>query len=74
MAIVQSQWIKGQQTTIRPQTAGDSAVTEFIFDFGKEGALAAGDILELGVLPSYAIVHSATIFTEGTFTGLTADV
>lgn len=74
MAIVQSQWIKGQQTTIRPQTAGDSSVTEFIYDFGKETPLAAGDILELGILPAYAIVHAATIFTEGTFTALTADV
>lgn len=74
MAIVKSKWAKGLLQTIRPQTAGNTHVTHFIFDFGSEGALAVGDILELGVIPPYAAITHATLVTEGTFTGLTADV
>ena len=74
MAVIHSRWAKGQETTHRPQTAGASHVTEFVYDLEFETPLATGDILELGILPAYAKIHSATIFTEGTFTGLTADV
>lgn len=74
MAVIHSRWAKGQETTHRPQTAGASHVTEFVYDFGTETPLASGDILELGILPSYAKITSATIFVEGTWTGLTADV
>lgn len=74
MAVIHSRWAKGQETTHRPQTAGASHVTEFIYDLSVETPLAAGDILELGILPAYAKIHAATIFTEGTFTGLAAAV
>lgn len=74
MAIVKSKWAKGERTWIRPQTHGAVHTTTFSYDVGVEGALAAGDILELGVIPPYARITEATIITEGTFTGITADV
>lgn len=74
MAIVQSQHVKGLKQTIRPQTAGAVHVTQFTYDVGVEGALGVGDILELGIIPPYARLDQVKIVTEGTFTGLTADV
>lgn len=74
MAIVKSQWVIRTRTTARPQSSGATHVTEFIYDFGIEKPLAAGDILELGVIPVYAKITHSTLVTEGTFTGLTADV
>lgn len=74
MAIVQSKWVEGLLQTIRPQTAGATHVTHFTYDVGVEGALGAGDILELGIIPAYARITHATLVTEGTWTGLTADV
>lgn len=74
MAIVKSRWAKDERTWTRPQTAGNTHVTQFTYDVGAEGALAAGDILELGVIPPYARITHATLATEGTFTGLTADI
>ena len=60
MAIVKSQHAKGLKQTIRPQTAGAVHVTQFTYDLGVEGALAAGDILELGIIPPYARIDQAT--------------
>lgn len=74
MAIVKSRWAKGERTWIRPQTSGATHVTQFTYDVGAEGALAVGDILELGVIPVNARITHATLTTEGTFTGLTADI
>lgn len=74
MAIVKSRWAKGLRTWVRPQTHGAIHCTHFSYDLGVEGALAAGDILELGVLPPYARIADAVLITEGVFTGLTADV
>lgn len=74
MAIVKSLWAKGEAVAVRPQTAGSQHIQNFVYDFGKEKPLAAGDILDFGVLPPYARIAGASIFTEGTFTGLTADV
>lgn len=74
MAIVKSRWAKRERTWNRPQSAGDTHCTHFTFDLGVEGGLQAGDILELGVLPPYARITAATLATEGTMTGLTADV
>lgn len=74
MAIIKTRWMKDQRQTIRPQTAGSTHVTHFTYDVGAEGALAAGDILELGIIPPYCRITHATLATEGTFTGLTADV
>lgn len=74
MPIVKSRWAKDERTWVRPQTHGATHVTHFIYNVGAEGALAAGDILELGVIPPYARITHATLATEGTFTGLTADI
>lgn len=74
MAIIKSKWVKGEEQTARPQTANNTHVTEFIYDVGAEGALAAGDILELGIIPVTSKITHATLTTEGTFTGLTADI
>lgn len=74
MAIVKSQHVKGLKQTVRPQTAGAVHVTHFTYDVGVGGALAAGDILEMGIIPPYARIDNAKLVTEGTLTGLTADV
>lgn len=75
MALKQSAWALGSQTSLRPQTAGSDHTQRFTFDLtGANGALAVGDILEIGELPPYCIVTDAKIVTEGTFTGATADV
>lgn len=74
MAIVKSRWAKGLRTWTRPQTHGAIHCTHYIYDLTAEGALGAGDILELGVIPPYARLVEAMLITEGVFTGLTADV
>lgn len=75
MAIVKSRWAKGERTWVRPQTSGNTHVQQYTFEFtGAQGALAAGDILELGILPPYARIVDAQLITEGTMTGLTADI
>lgn len=76
MAIVKSPWIIGTRMTKRPQTTGAIHVTQFTYDFGlvQSQALAAGDILELAILPTGAKLVDATLITEGAFAALTADV
>lgn len=76
MAIVKSPWIIGTRMTKRPQTTGAIHVTHFTYDFGlvASQALAAGDILELAILPVGAKLVDATLITEGAFAALTADV
>lgn len=72
MAIKQSLWAKGNQQSKRPQTAG--AVHTQLFSYDAAAGLLAADILELGELPPNCRVVDAILFTEGAFTGLTADV
>lgn len=76
MAIVKSPWIIGTRMTKRPQTTGAIHVTQFTYDFGlvQSQALAAGDILELAILPSGAKLVDATLITEGAWAALTAEV
>ena len=74
MAIVKSKWVRHFAQTARPQTANNTHVQQFTFDVGVEGALAAGDILELGILPAYARITNAQLITEGVFTAQTADI
>lgn len=76
MSIVQSQWINGQRATKRPQTTGAVHITHFVYDFGPTSAkaLAAGDILELAILPVNSRLVDATLITEGDFAALTADI
>lgn len=51
-------------------------MTKFTYDFGlvQSQALAAGDILELGILPANAVLADAVLVTEGAFAALTADI
>ena len=72
MAIVQSLWAKGNQQSKRPQTAG--AVHAQLYSYDASAGLLAADILEIGELPPGCQIVDAMVFTEGTFTGLTADV
>lgn len=76
MPILQSRWIKREENTLRPQTAGASHVTHFIYDFGAADskAAAANDIIELGILPGYATIHAMTLVVEGAFAATTADI
>jgi len=76
MAIIKSAWIIGQQTTKRPQTTGAIHVTHFVYDFGSVAAqaLAAGDILELGIVPVASHITEARLIVEGDFAALTGDV
>lgn len=76
MAIIKSAWIIGQQTTKRPQTTGAVHVTHFVYDFGSVAsqALAAGDILELGIVPVNSRIVQARLIVEGAFAALTADI
>lgn len=72
MTIIQSAWAKGIKQAVRPQTAG--AVHTQKFSITLEATADETDIIELGVLPAYAHIVDAVLFTEGTFTGITADV
>lgn len=72
MAIVQSLWAKGNQQSKRPQTAG--AVHAQLFSYDASAGLLAADILEIGELPPGCQIVDAMVFTEGTFTGITANV
>ena len=76
MTIVKSPWIIRTQQTKRPQTTGAVHVTKFTYDFGlvQSKALAAGDILELAILPANAVLADAVLVTEGAFAALTADI
>lgn len=72
MALKQSAWALGNQVSVRPQTAGCDHTQRFTFE--AAAGLAIGDIVEIGELPSYCVITAAQVFTEGTFTGATADV
>lgn len=72
MSIVQSAWAKGNRQSVRPQSAG--AVHSQLFSITLSSTVETSDIIEIGELPPFARVCDAMIFTEGTFTGITADV
>ncbi|MND20863.1 hypothetical protein D3C76_47990 [compost metagenome] len=72
MATQQSAWAKGNRQTVRPQTAG--AVHTQLFSFTCSANVETTDIIELGELMPFARVCDAIVFTEGTFTGITADI
>lgn len=68
--IVHSRHAAGLVATARPQTAGAVHVAKFRHSFAA--ALAAGAILELGVLPSYSDIVGYKLVPEGNFAGVTA--
>ena len=68
--IVSSRAAQGSVATPRPQTAGAVHVAKFTHVFSA--ALAAGAILELGVLPEFAHVVDYKLVPEGDFAAVTA--
>lgn len=75
MALKQSIWAKGNEQSKRPQTSGALHTQRFIYRVpAVADALAAADIVEIGELPPFCRIIDAKIYTNGTFTGVTADV
>lgn len=75
MALKQSSWAKGNNQSKRPQTSGALHVQRFIYPVkSNDDALAAGDIIEIGELPPFCRIIDAKVYTNGTFTAVTADV
>ena len=75
MALKQSSWALGNNQSKRPQTSGALHVQRFIYNIPTSAyALAAADIVEIGELPPFCRIIDAKIYTNGTFTGITADV
>lgn len=73
MALIQGPYALGTAPVARPQTAYATHTQLFIVDIPAAG-IAAGDILELGVLPSYAHITDAVIIPIGSLGAATVDV
>lgn len=73
MALIQSPWAKGQKPVARPQTAWTVHAQLFVVDLTSQ-AFAAGDILELAVLPPYARIVGAQLVTVGALGAATVDI
>lgn len=69
----QSDWAKGTKQAFRPQTAGAEHTQKFTFDVPAAG-FAAGDIIELGILPPYAQFTGAMLVPIGGLGASTVDV
>lgn len=67
--IIHSKHAAGLIATARPQTAGAVHVAKFRHTFSA--ALAAGAILELGVLPNYCDIVDYSLVPQGNFAGVT---
>ena len=67
--IIHSKHAAGLIATARPQTAGAVHVAKFRHSFAL--ALAAGAILELGVLPNYCDIVDYSLVPQGNFAGVT---
>lgn len=67
MALIQSDFAQGIRMTPVPDCAGD--VTACRFDITLTKALAAGDIVELGVLPGNAVPVDAILEADKLDTG-----
>lgn len=72
MAIFRSDFSKGLRTPPTPFSAGDVKAARFTYTFND--AANSSDIIEIGVLPARSRVMSAFVITEGTFTGITANI
>ena len=67
MALIQSDFVQGIRMTPVPDCAGD--VTACRFDITLTKPLAAGDIVELGVLPGNAVPVDAILESDDLDTG-----
>lgn len=77
MATRQTPWADGRETAPRPQTAGAVHAVKFVADFsagGNLGAVADGDVIELGLLQPFADIVDVTLVPEGSFGGATVTV
>lgn len=75
MALKQSPWALGNNQSKRPHSAGALHTQRFIYDLSvAANAAAINDIIEIGELPPFCRIIDAKIYTNGTFTGVTADV
>lgn len=72
MTIFQSDHAKGLYTPAMGYAAGDLMVSRFTYTFSVGAATT--DIIELGILPAGTRIVDAGIVTEGTFTGITANI
>lgn len=63
MALLQSKWALGQSSVARPQSA--YAVHTQLFMFDVSAGVAIADIIELAVLPPYAVITDASLITTG---------
>lgn len=73
MAIKQSNYSKSVASPPRPQTSGAVHVARFTYEVKAD--VAAADIVEIGILPGYAKIVDAALYTEGAaFGAVTADV
>lgn len=72
MAILQSDWAAGRKVAPVSREAGGVVVERY--DFAITENVAAGDIIELAILPSYHRIAAATLIPQGSFAGATADV
>lgn len=73
MALIQSGYALGTLPVARPQTAHSTHSQLFIVDVPAAG-FAAGDILELAVLPPYSHIVDAAIVPVGSLGAATVDV
>lgn len=64
MALIQSSWALGSTPVARPQTAFAVHTELFVMDIPAAG-VAVTDIIELGVLPPYAIITDYALITTG---------
>lgn len=73
MALIQSGYVLGTLPVARPQTAYATHSQLFIVDVPAAG-FAAGDILELAVLPPYSVIVDAKLVPIGSLGAATVDV
>lgn len=77
MATRQTPWADGRETAPKPQTAGAVHCAKFVADFsasGNLGAVADGDVIEIGLLQPFADIVDAILVPEGTYTSTTVKV
>lgn len=72
MAIVQSDWGLGRKMAPVSREGGSVVVAKYNITIGED--LAAGDKIELGVLPAYHHIVDATLVSDGLGEGVTVNV
>ena len=73
MALFQTGWSTRQLNTATADCAGEEVAQEFEHTFTAV-ALAAGDIVELGILPAYNKISDAILAADAVGAGITFDI